>query len=1151
MLMIKYKLRLSRGVFLILLAFSIVMFPMASVNGADDFINLTYNAGGYNVVTGTYISGTIPASAQTVDQDYFIANSAGSATSTKTYNPSSYSLGSNTTLASGAPENLTSNDGVYMIFRSYENKSCVLQYYNSSNVGSSTTDVAYTDKVILNFTPSSAGNYLVIASAELRGSSNAYNVRVQMTIDGIVYASPMWEPDDVNMWESFFTSKVIYFDRSSHAIRVQYSSENVAQTVTIRNARIMALMLSDFEGSEIEGEQAVSSGTYVDVVSNTFTSTTAGIYLILATAEVTAASTTYSFSTRLEIDGIAQDEMVTEGEAVTDYEVFAAHNVTALSAASHTIKIQANRETTGTMFIRRARITAVRLTDYYEYHNSGSEQSSSTSSTTWVDKTILTFTPSSVGDYLVVATAKINLATSLAGYQPAINFTLDGSQIGFWQAGLSDSTDFLTFAALMNVSLSAVSHTFKIAYRTTNAFFASSIRDAKIVAVRLAQQYVSEVEFSDVSNDYGWAQLAISADSCWTVGSVSVCIQLYDFQHFLYPSTGQGYDAYVSDRTPHTDELRTLNVTDNPPYYRSSTGAWKMRIRGVKSTSLQPAQFDFKIDQVEFRPIYYSEYTVSSELLFSSLTPNVPSELNFTLVSHYSLTSVSITVQVWNYSSSVYATNGQGCVQYVSSGVNETVLLRLNTNPQFFASAGNAKIKVTGVLSTTTQYRQEINQVKLDYSYVNSPPVLNPIGNKIVGELTELTFTVTASDLDIPAQPLTFELDVNAPLGASITADGVFSWTPTEEQGPGNYLVRVLVTDGLLVDYEEISITVFEVHIHDVAIINVATSPTSIVSGEVVTISVQVKNQGTATETFNITVFFDETAIETRTVADLVPGDLQTLEFSWNTTGVSDATYTMRAEASTVSGESQTSNNGYAGSTLKVGGQASLLPFDWVTLLLSALLVLFALFLFILLFRRRRRIRQGLLKKNGLFSEQFGVKHRQIAGKKILLEIDPSSDYNLALSGFVTEAGKSDEPIFIVTNKTSALRSSFSEAANVRFLLLTSKTHYPQQVNERETFLPADDLSVLLDACAKIHEVEPEKNVNLLFDNVSDIILRLGFDKTYNFTRLLLEAISSSKVTALFMFIPTAHDQEVSSSVRGLFQIHLAYAKSGPESGNL
>ena len=49
-----------------------------------------------------------------------------------------------------------------------------------------------------------------------------------------------------------------------------------------------------------------------------------------------------------------------------------------------------------------------------------------------------------------------------------------------------------------------------------------------------------------------------------------------------------------------------------------------------------------------------------------------------------------------------------------------------------------------------------------------------------------LTFTATATDNDLPANTLTFTL-VGEPTGAvDRPVSGVFTWTPTEAQGPGS-----------------------------------------------------------------------------------------------------------------------------------------------------------------------------------------------------------------------------------------------------------------------------------------------------------------------------------------------------------------------------
>lgn len=76
----------------------------------------------------------------------------------------------------------------------------------------------------------------------------------------------------------------------------------------------------------------------------------------------------------------------------------------------------------------------------------------------------------------------------------------------------------------------------------------------------------------------------------------------------------------------------------------------------------------------------------------------------------------------------------------------------------------------------------------------NRPPVLVPIAAQGGPEGVELTFTATANEPDA-GQALSFSLEGVVPTGATLTAAGVFTWTPTEVQGPGSYPVTVVVTD--------------------------------------------------------------------------------------------------------------------------------------------------------------------------------------------------------------------------------------------------------------------------------------------------------------------------------------------------------------------
>ena len=78
----------------------------------------------------------------------------------------------------------------------------------------------------------------------------------------------------------------------------------------------------------------------------------------------------------------------------------------------------------------------------------------------------------------------------------------------------------------------------------------------------------------------------------------------------------------------------------------------------------------------------------------------------------------------------------------------------------------------------------------------NNPPALAPLANVLATRNGLLTFTASATDSDVPGQPLTFSLDADAPPGASIhPSTGVFNWTPSNDQLFGPTSVTVRVTD--------------------------------------------------------------------------------------------------------------------------------------------------------------------------------------------------------------------------------------------------------------------------------------------------------------------------------------------------------------------
>ena len=92
-------------------------------------------------------------------------------------------------------------------------------------------------------------------------------------------------------------------------------------------------------------------------------------------------------------------------------------------------------------------------------------------------------------------------------------------------------------------------------------------------------------------------------------------------------------------------------------------------------------------------------------------------------------------------------------------------------------------------------------------------PAMAGIAAVTANEHEQITFTVSATDADTPASSLRYSLGENAPEGASIDAvSGIFSWVPTEVQGPATYAFTIKVSDGTLTDEKRVSISVGEVN---------------------------------------------------------------------------------------------------------------------------------------------------------------------------------------------------------------------------------------------------------------------------------------------------------------------------------------------------
>jgi len=105
---------------------------------------------------------------------------------------------------------------------------------------------------------------------------------------------------------------------------------------------------------------------------------------------------------------------------------------------------------------------------------------------------------------------------------------------------------------------------------------------------------------------------------------------------------------------------------------------------------------------------------------------------------------------------------------------------------------------------------------------------------------------------------------------------------------------------------------------HDVAATGISPLNTIIGQGYSGKINVTVANQGDFAETFNVTVYANQTIIAPFVSVTLISGDMKTLMFIWNTTSFGKGNYTMSVYAGPVLGDMNTTNNTFYDGVVKV-----------------------------------------------------------------------------------------------------------------------------------------------------------------------------------------------------------------------------------------
>jgi len=178
--------------------------------------------------------------------------------------------------------------------------------------------------------------------------------------------------------------------------------------------------------------------------------------------------------------------------------------------------------------------------------------------------------------------------------------------------------------------------------------------------------------------------------------------------------------------------------------------------------------------------------------------------------------------------------------------------------------------------------------------------------------------------------------DIEGDYGSKVSVDRIEFYSDEGEEKREQYGIEVGDWNTIVINHERIFVgylnetyvkEIIDAYlydsVHDVAIIKVVSSNSTVEIGDKINITVTSKNLGIETESFNVSAYYNEFLIGTHPVTGLESKHEFSLTFVWDTINQTLGNYLIKVEATPVSNETRLANNVYIYGEIEVTASAN------------------------------------------------------------------------------------------------------------------------------------------------------------------------------------------------------------------------------------
>jgi len=173
------------------------------------------------------------------------------------------------------------------------------------------------------------------------------------------------------------------------------------------------------------------------------------------------------------------------------------------------------------------------------------------------------------------------------------------------------------------------------------------------------------------------------------------------------------------------------------------------------------------------------------------------------------------------------------------------------------------------------------------------------------------------------------------------------------------------------------------------------------------------------------------------------------------------------------------------------------------------------------------------------FSTLVNLDHPKIEGSKILLEYSSNANFEDLVKRFFDEGIANAEMCALFTSKSSKLYRALKGKRMVRIVAASSLVSAPDESPDGEIQIPDKELGLVTSLVTDFFENNMSVALSFVFDSITELIRGERWEQVYSGIKQLIELLSPSTVTAIFLVNTETTDARFLGALRGLFSVQM------------